>query len=251
MILGLGSGTRTMNERWYSIKFDDPPAPRMREAVQLVRAAIAAQKGGGLKFAGRYYQIDIPQYSRARRAARRDPDLRRRREPRHDPRGGRGRRRPGRPSDLHPQVHPREGAARAGRLEVRARVLRGLLGLRRRRPGAPRGARADRLLLHDQAVPLGARRARLARDRRGDRRGVPEGRLRGDDQGRARRAGRRDRDRRQARRRARPAETVGRADRAAPALPGHRRSFAGPGPREPRGHRRYLWRELSRGARRP
>src|SRR5258705_5463490 len=57
MILGLGSGTRTMNERWYSIKFDDPPAPRMREAVQLVRAAIAAQKGGGLKFAGRYYQI--------------------------------------------------------------------------------------------------------------------------------------------------------------------------------------------------
>jgi probable F420-dependent oxidoreductase len=64
MILGLGSGTRTMNERWYSIKFDDPPAPRMREAVQLVRAAIAAQKGGGLKFAGRYYQIDIPQYAR-------------------------------------------------------------------------------------------------------------------------------------------------------------------------------------------
>src|SRR5262245_26425349 len=64
MILGLGSGTRSMNERWYSIKFDDPPAPRMREAVQLVRAAIATQKGGGLKFAGRYYQIDIPQYSR-------------------------------------------------------------------------------------------------------------------------------------------------------------------------------------------
>src|SRR4029077_21219128 len=64
MILGLGSGTRTMNERWYSIKFDDPPAPRMREAVALVRAAIAAQKGGALKFTGRYYQIDIPQYSR-------------------------------------------------------------------------------------------------------------------------------------------------------------------------------------------
>ncbi|HTO51829.1 MAG TPA: LLM class flavin-dependent oxidoreductase [Myxococcota bacterium] len=64
MILGLGSGTRSMNERWYSIKFDDPPAPRIREAVALVRAAIAAQKGGGLKFAGRYYQIDIPQYSR-------------------------------------------------------------------------------------------------------------------------------------------------------------------------------------------
>jgi len=64
MILGLGSGTRSMNERWYSIKFDDPPAPRIREAVQLIRAAIAAQKGGGLRFNGKYYQIDIPQYAR-------------------------------------------------------------------------------------------------------------------------------------------------------------------------------------------
>jgi probable F420-dependent oxidoreductase len=64
MILGLGSGTRSMNERWYSVRFDDPPAPRIREAVALVRAAIGAQKGGGLKFDGRYYQIDIPQFSR-------------------------------------------------------------------------------------------------------------------------------------------------------------------------------------------
>jgi probable F420-dependent oxidoreductase len=65
MILGLGSGTRSMNERWYSVRFDDPPAPRIKEAVALVRAAMAAQKGGGLKFQGRFYQIDIPQYSRA------------------------------------------------------------------------------------------------------------------------------------------------------------------------------------------
>jgi probable F420-dependent oxidoreductase len=64
MILGLGSGTRSMNERWYSVKFDGPPAPRMREAVKLVRAAFAAQKGGGLRFDGRYYQIDIPQFAR-------------------------------------------------------------------------------------------------------------------------------------------------------------------------------------------
>jgi len=64
MILGLGSGTRSMNERWYSVPFKDPPAPRMREAVKLVRAAIAAQKGGGLRFDGKYYHIDIPQYSR-------------------------------------------------------------------------------------------------------------------------------------------------------------------------------------------
>lgn len=64
MILGLGSGTRSMNERWYSTPFQHPPAKRMREAVRLVRAAIAAQKGGGLRFDGDYYHIDIPQYSR-------------------------------------------------------------------------------------------------------------------------------------------------------------------------------------------
>ena len=64
VILGLGSGTRSMNERWYSMPASDPPAPRMREAVLLVRAAIAAQKGGGLRFDGTYYHIDIPQYAR-------------------------------------------------------------------------------------------------------------------------------------------------------------------------------------------
>jgi len=63
-ILGLGSGTRSMNERWYSMPFDQPPAPRMREAVKLVRAAITAQSGGGLRFDGEYYHVNIPQYSR-------------------------------------------------------------------------------------------------------------------------------------------------------------------------------------------
>ncbi len=63
-ILGLGSGTRTMNEKWYSIPFDDPPAPRMREAVSVIRAAFAAQNGGGLHFDGKYYSISIPQYVR-------------------------------------------------------------------------------------------------------------------------------------------------------------------------------------------
>ncbi len=64
VILGLGSGTRSMNEKWYSVPFDKPPAPRMREVVQLIRAAFAAQKGGGLRFDGEYYQIQIPQYAR-------------------------------------------------------------------------------------------------------------------------------------------------------------------------------------------
>jgi probable F420-dependent oxidoreductase len=64
MILGLGSGTRSMNERWYSVPFEHPPAPRMREAVALVRAAFWAAKGGGLRFEGKYYDVQIPMYTR-------------------------------------------------------------------------------------------------------------------------------------------------------------------------------------------
>lgn len=65
MILGLGTGTRSMNQNWYSMPFDDPPAPRVSDAIGLVRAAIAAQGGGGLDYDGPYYQVKIPQYSRA------------------------------------------------------------------------------------------------------------------------------------------------------------------------------------------
>ncbi len=64
MILGLGSGTERMNRDWYSMPFDDPPAPRIKDAIGLVRAAIAAQKGGGLFYEGPYYQVKIPVYSR-------------------------------------------------------------------------------------------------------------------------------------------------------------------------------------------
>jgi probable F420-dependent oxidoreductase len=64
VILGLGSGTRSMNEKWYSVPFDKPPAPRMREAVALIRQAIQAQSGGGLRFDGKHYSIHIPQFGR-------------------------------------------------------------------------------------------------------------------------------------------------------------------------------------------
>jgi probable F420-dependent oxidoreductase len=64
MILGLGSGTKTMNENWYSMPFNDPPAPRMKDAIGLIRAAFAAQKGGGLVYDGPYYKVKIPQFSR-------------------------------------------------------------------------------------------------------------------------------------------------------------------------------------------
>jgi len=64
VILGLGSGTRSMNIKWYSMPFDDPPAPRMRDAIGLIRAAIDAQKGGGLSYEGPYYKVRIPQFAR-------------------------------------------------------------------------------------------------------------------------------------------------------------------------------------------
>lgn len=68
MILGLGSGTERMNREWYSMPFDGPPAPRIKDAIGLVRTAIAAQKGGGLTYEGKYYQVKIPAYSRPRAA---------------------------------------------------------------------------------------------------------------------------------------------------------------------------------------
>lgn len=68
MVLGLGSGTERMNKDWYSMPFDDPPAPRIRDAIALVRAAIGAQKGGGLRHDGPYYQVNIPAYARPRAA---------------------------------------------------------------------------------------------------------------------------------------------------------------------------------------
>jgi alkanesulfonate monooxygenase SsuD/methylene tetrahydromethanopterin reductase-like flavin-dependent oxidoreductase (luciferase family) len=44
--------------------FDTPPAPRMRDAIGLIRAAINAQKGGGLSFESKNYNVKIPQFAR-------------------------------------------------------------------------------------------------------------------------------------------------------------------------------------------
>jgi probable F420-dependent oxidoreductase len=63
MVLGLGSATRRMNEDWYDVRFS-APAARMRELVELLRAAFRAQKGGGLRWKGEHWKIDVPIYAR-------------------------------------------------------------------------------------------------------------------------------------------------------------------------------------------
>jgi probable F420-dependent oxidoreductase len=63
MVLGLGSGTRRMNEDWYDVRFS-APAPRMRELVQLLRAAFQAQRGGGFRWEGRFWKLHVPIYAR-------------------------------------------------------------------------------------------------------------------------------------------------------------------------------------------
>ncbi len=65
MVLGLGSGTERMNKEWYSMPFDDPPAPRIKDAIGLIRAAFAAKDGGGLNYEGPYYQVKIPAFVRS------------------------------------------------------------------------------------------------------------------------------------------------------------------------------------------
>lgn len=62
-LLGLGSGTRRMNEDWYGVPFERP-AERMQELVELIRAAIAARRGGGFRWEGRHWKLDVPLYGR-------------------------------------------------------------------------------------------------------------------------------------------------------------------------------------------
>jgi probable F420-dependent oxidoreductase len=63
MVLGLGSGTRRMNEDWYAVPFS-APAARMQELVLVLRAAFRAQKGGGFRWDGRHWKLNVPIYAR-------------------------------------------------------------------------------------------------------------------------------------------------------------------------------------------
>jgi len=62
-VLGLGSGTRRMNQDWYGVEFSKPAA-RMQELVHLLHAAFEAQKGGGFRWEGEHWKLKIPIYAR-------------------------------------------------------------------------------------------------------------------------------------------------------------------------------------------
>ena len=64
MILGLGSGTRSMNEMWYGEPFEPRSAAKMKECVALIRKIWASHKGRGMRFEGDFYRLNIPAYSR-------------------------------------------------------------------------------------------------------------------------------------------------------------------------------------------
>ncbi len=70
MVLGLGSGTRRMNIDWWGMPFEKP-ATRMKELIDLLRAAFAAANGFGFRFKGRFWDIKIPVFTPPARA----PDL--------------------------------------------------------------------------------------------------------------------------------------------------------------------------------
>lgn len=63
MVLGLGSATKRMNEDWYDVPFS-APAARMQELIELLRAAFRAQKGGGFRWEGEHWDLNVPIYGR-------------------------------------------------------------------------------------------------------------------------------------------------------------------------------------------
>jgi probable F420-dependent oxidoreductase len=64
MILGLGSGTKSMNESWYGVPFEPRSAAKMKESVALIRQLFQTAGGGRVKFDGEFYKIKIPLFAR-------------------------------------------------------------------------------------------------------------------------------------------------------------------------------------------
>jgi len=73
MILGLGSGTKSMNEGWYGQPFEPRSAAKMKEYLALLRKIWASHKGMGVRFDGEFYRINIPAFVRPYAARDRIP----------------------------------------------------------------------------------------------------------------------------------------------------------------------------------
>ncbi len=63
LILGLGTGTKRMQESWYSLTFESP-APKAAEVVHLLRAIWEAPSGRPFRFDGRFYNVKIDLFAR-------------------------------------------------------------------------------------------------------------------------------------------------------------------------------------------
>jgi len=72
IILGLGTGTKRMQESWYGLTFESP-APKAAEVIRLLRTLWAAHGNRPLKFEGRFYNIAIDLFGRPGRVRDRIP----------------------------------------------------------------------------------------------------------------------------------------------------------------------------------
>jgi len=72
IILGLGTGTKRMQESWYGLTFESP-APKAAEVIRLLRALWSVQGNRPLKFDGRFYNIAIDLFGRPGRVRDRIP----------------------------------------------------------------------------------------------------------------------------------------------------------------------------------
>ena len=72
VILGLGTGTKRMQESWYSLTFESP-APKAAEVIKLLREIWQSPPGRPLKFKGRFYDISIALFGRPGRVRERIP----------------------------------------------------------------------------------------------------------------------------------------------------------------------------------
>ena len=72
VMLGLGTGTKRMQESWYGLTFE-APAPKAAEVVRLLRALWSAPGGRPFRFDGRFYKIAIDIFGRPGRVRGRIP----------------------------------------------------------------------------------------------------------------------------------------------------------------------------------